>query len=95
MKKSTIVFIELGMLAGIVIVGYTLPDSTPLRTFLIASGVCFASGNVLLFRKLKQVKSQDGKSEEGTSKTEVWTHIFRAFAILAIFWLLSLVFFRR
>ena len=89
MKKSTIVFIELGMLAGIVITGYMLPDSTPLRTFLIASGVCFAGGNVLLFRKLKRIKSG-----EGTPKTGVWTHIFRAFTILAIFWLLSL-FFRR
>jgi hypothetical protein len=84
MKKSTIVFIELGMLAGIVIVGYTLPDSTPLRTFLIASGVCFAVGNVLLFRNLGQVKSQDGKSGDGTPKTKVRTHIFRAFAIQSL-----------
>ena len=90
MKKSTIVFIELGMLAGNVVAGYLLPDNTPLRTFLVACGVCMVGGNVLLFRKLKQVKL-----DEGTSKTGVWTHIFRAFTILAVFWLLSLVFFRH
>lgn len=90
MKKSTIVFIELGMLAGIVVAGYTLPDSTPLRTFLIASGICFAGGNVLLFRKLKRIKSG-----EDTPKMGARAHIFRALFILAIGWLLSLVFFRR
>jgi hypothetical protein len=90
MKKSTIVLIELGMLAGIVVAGYTLPDSTPLRTFLIASGLCFAGGNLLMFRNYQRIKSG-----EGTLKTGAWTHIFRAFTILAIFWLLSLVIFRR
>jgi hypothetical protein len=90
MKKSTIMLIELGMLAGIVVVGYTLPDSTPLRTFLIASGLCFAGGNLLLFINLKRIKSG-----EGTPKTGAWTNVFRAFTILVIFWLLSLIFFRR
>jgi hypothetical protein len=89
MKKSTIMSIEFGMLAGIVVVGYTLPDSTPLRTFLLFSGFYFVCGNLLLFRKLKRIKSG-----EGNPKTGAWTHIFRAFTILAIFWLLSLVFFR-
>jgi hypothetical protein len=90
MKKSTILFIELGMLAGIVVAGYTLPDSTPLRTFLVASGLCFAGGNLLLFRNLKRIKSG-----EGAPKTGAWTHIFRTFTILAFIWLLSLVFFWR
>jgi hypothetical protein len=85
-KKSTIIFLELGMLAGIVVAGYTLPESTPLRTFLLASGACFVAGNLLLFRKLKQIKLGEG------SRADAWTHIFRALAILAVFWLLSLVF---
>jgi hypothetical protein len=86
-KKSTIIFLELGMLAGIVVAGYTLPESTPLRTFLLASGACFVAGNLLLFRKLKQLKLGESPTKAGA-----WTHIFRAFAILAVFWLLSLVF---
>lgn len=90
MKRSTIVFIELGMLAGIVAAGYTLPESTSLWKFLLASGACFVAGNVLVFRKLKKIKSG-----ESAPKTGAWTHIFRAFAILAVFWLLSLMFFRR
>lgn len=87
MKKLTVIFLELGMLAGIIVAGYTLPESTSLRTFLLASGACFVAGNLLLFRKLKQMKLG-----EGAPKTGAWTHIFRAFAILAVFWLLSLVF---
>lgn len=90
MKKSTVVFVELGMLAGIVVAGYTLPGTTPLSTFLMASGACFVIGNVMLFRKFVQVKSG-----EIATKASAWTHIFRALAILAVFWLLSLVFFRR
>jgi hypothetical protein len=86
-KKSTIIFLELGMLAGIVVAGYTLPESTPLRTFLLASGACFVAGNLLLFKKLKQIKLGGGSTKVGA-----WTYIFRALAILAVFWLLSLVF---
>jgi hypothetical protein len=62
LKRSTIVFIELGMLAGIVLTGYTLPGSTPLRVFLIASGACFVAGNILLARKIKQIRA--GKSHK-------------------------------
>jgi hypothetical protein len=90
MRKSTVVFVELGMLVGIVVAGYALPDSTPLRTFLIASGICFACGNVLLYRKLKQIRSGESAPDSGA-----WKHIFRALTILAIFWLLSLIFFRH
>lgn len=90
MKKTTVIFLELGMLAGIVVTGYTLPESTPLRTFLLVSGACFVAGNLLLFRKLKQMKSGEGAPETGA-----WTHIFQAFAILAVFWLLSLVLLKR
>jgi hypothetical protein len=64
LKKSTIVFIELGMLAGIVVAGYTLPGSTSLREFLIASGACFAVGNVLLAKKIKQIKGRETHAEK-------------------------------
>jgi hypothetical protein len=89
-KKSTIVFIELGMLGGIIVAGYTLPGSTPLPVFLIGSGICFAIGNILLVRKVKQIKAGDSPAKGGP-----WPHLFRAFAILAIFWLLSFLFFKR
>ncbi|MGA2376586.1 MAG: hypothetical protein ABSF72_13780 [Candidatus Sulfotelmatobacter sp.] len=90
LKKSTIIFIELGMLAGIVVARYTLPGSTPLRMFLIASGACFAVGNILLAKKIKEIKDGKARAEKGP-----WPHIFRALAILAICWLLSLLLFRR
>ncbi len=69
------------MLAGIVVTGYTLPGSTPLRVFLIASGACFVIGNILLARKIKQIKAGESPAKKGP-----WQHIFRALAILAIFW---------
>jgi len=89
-KKSTILFIELGMLGGIVLAGYTLPGSTPLPVFLVGSGTCFAVGNILLVRKIRQIKAGNSPAEGGP-----WLHLFRAFAILAIFWLLSFLFFKR
>jgi hypothetical protein len=58
MKKSTIVFVELGMLLGIIAAGYLLPGATPLRTFLFAGGSCFVLGNILLIRSIRHVGAQ-------------------------------------
>jgi len=90
MQKSAIVFIELGMLAGIVAAGYTLPGSTPLRAFLVAAGACFVVGNVLLARKIKQAKAGNSSVEK-----RPWLHIFRALAILAICWLFIFLVFKH
>jgi hypothetical protein len=90
LKKSTIIFVEFGMLAGIIVAGYTLPGSTSLRTFLIASGACFAGGNVLLFRRVRRIRSGAVVTRSGA-----WGHIFKALTVLAVVWLLSLIFFRR
>jgi len=73
MQKSTIIFIELGMLAGIVLAGYTLPGSTPLRAFLVAAAACFVVGNVLLARKIRQTRAGNSYKEK-----RPWLHIFRA-----------------
>jgi hypothetical protein len=89
-KKSTILFIELGMLGGLILAGYTLPGSTPLPLFLIGSGTCFAVGNIILVRKIKQIKAGESPAKGGS-----WPHLFRALAILAFFWLLTLLFFKR
>ena len=83
MKKSTIVFIEFGMLAGIIVAGIMLPKSTSLSAFLLASGACFVVGNFLIFRKIKRVRTG-----EITAKDGPWPHLFRAFAILAVAWIL-------
>ena len=53
------------LLAGIVVTGYTLPGSTQLRVFLIASGACFVVGNVLLVRKIKQIKAGESPAKKG------------------------------
>lgn len=90
MRPSTIVFAEFGMLIGILVVGYMLPGTTSLLTFLLASGACLAGGNLLLFRKIKQFKSGDS-----ILRSNAWTHIFKGLTILAVFWLLSLVLSRR
>jgi hypothetical protein len=83
-RRSTIMFVEIGMIGGIIVAGYTLPDDTPLTTFLIVSGVCFVLGNLFLIRKVRQKNSQSSDSSNG----RVWIHILRALAILAIAWLL-------
>lgn len=91
MRKSTVVFVELGMLGGIVAAGYTLPDSTRLSTFLVASGACFALGNALLIMKLMRPKER----QKEPPKNGAWIHILRALAILAFGWLLILLMSRR
>jgi hypothetical protein len=90
LKRSTIVFIELAMLAGIIIAGYSLPGRTPLRVFLIASGACFMVGNILLARKIKQIDAGEHAPKGG-----FWPHLFRAFVILAIGWLLIFLLFKK
>jgi hypothetical protein len=90
MRKSTIVFLELGMLGGIAVAGYMLPDRTPLWTFLAASGACFLLGNVLLVQRLRQGESKNSVVQGGP-----WPHVVKALAILAVAWLLILVLFRR
>jgi hypothetical protein len=88
-ERSTIVFIELGMLAGIVLTGHTLPGSTPLRVFLIASGACFVVGNIFLAEKIKQIKAGESPREKRT----VAAHC--SSSISAISWLLNFLLFRR
>ena len=76
------------MLGAIVLAGCTLPDRTPLKTFLIASAIIFLLGNVLVFR----APSRNPKSS--TPGDGAWPHILRALAILAFSWLIILVLFR-
>jgi hypothetical protein len=89
MKKSTIVFVELGMLLGIIAAGYLLPGATPLRTFLFAGGSCFVLGNILLIRSIRHVGAQANTTTNGSGP---WPHILRAFAILAVGWFFYFLF---
>jgi hypothetical protein len=90
LKKSTIVLFELGMVGGIILAGYTLPGNTSLRVFLFVSTAWFVIGNILLVRKIRQIKAGENPETRG-----FWTHIVRALGILAISWFLSLVLFKR
>src|SRR5204863_5021850 len=90
LKRSTIVFIELGMIVGIIVSAYTLPGSTPLTSFLIAAGACFFVGNIVLVKKIQQIKAGETSAKKGP-----WPHIFQALGILAIFWLLIFLFFKH
>ena len=64
MKKSTIVFIEIGMPGGIITAGYVLPGATWLRTFLIASCLCFVGGNIMLVKEIRKVNA-NGSNTDG------------------------------
>jgi hypothetical protein len=79
LKKSTIILVELGMFAGVIVCFYPLPAKTPLSVFLVASLGCIVLGNFLLFRRAREAKS---------GKEGFWLHILRALAVLAICWLL-------
>jgi chromosome condensin MukBEF MukE localization factor len=49
MKKSTILFLEVGMLLGIAASLFLVPDDTSLVTFCIVSGAALLIGNVFCF----------------------------------------------
>jgi hypothetical protein len=87
MKKLTIVFIEIGMLLGIVLAAFTVPRSFPLAAFLILSTFFLFGGNILLFRKVKQVNAGGGQHDG-----KFWSRIWKAFIILELAWLLGLLF---
>jgi hypothetical protein len=88
-KPGVLVIAEVGMLAGIVVAGYTLPGNTPLKQFATASAAVFLLGNVLIVLALWFRKTDDGDDRRA------WPHILRAFAILAFVWLVEVVIFRK
>jgi hypothetical protein len=88
-KPGVLAIAEIGMLAGIVLAGYTLPDSTPLKTFATASAAIFLLGSVLIVRALWFGKVG------GASDRRAWPHILRAAAILTFVWLIEVVMFRK
>ncbi len=83
MKKRTIVIVELGMVGGIVVALYLVPDDTRLSTFLIASGLCFLAGNVLLFARARKTTDPVKAGE-----TNLWVRVLRVFAICGGAWIL-------
>jgi energy-converting hydrogenase Eha subunit C len=80
-KTLKISIMEVGMLGGIALAGYTLPANTPLRTFVIASVVVLLVGNVLIIRSVR------ARSNAATAERGFWPRILRVIAILAILWL--------
>jgi hypothetical protein len=84
MKKSTIVFIELGMAFCIVFAAVALPDRTPPRPFLAVSSEFLLIGNYLVFRKF-----EDSKAKVDSTKKRTWTFLFRVFAIINFPWVVS------
>jgi hypothetical protein len=90
LKKSTIVFIELGMIGGILIAGYTLPGDTSLLVFLIASSGCFLMGNLLLAAKVK-----GRKADQVPGRKAFWIRMLQVFIILGIIWLLRFLVFPK
>ena len=58
MKTSTIIFLEVGMLLGIVMSAFMVPRSTPLLRFGIIGGGAFLLGNIALFAQARQLRKK-------------------------------------
>lgn len=56
-KMYKICIVEVGILAGIVLSAFTVPRSTRLDVFLIASFAIFLVANIILFRSFRQSNS--------------------------------------
>ena len=83
MKKRTIIIVELSMVGGAFAALYLVPNDTRLSTFLIASGLCFLAGNLLLFAKARKAAAP----AQG-AKTNPWVRLLRVFAICGGAWIL-------
>lgn len=81
--KTRILMVELGMLGGIIVALYTVPSNTRLSIFLIASGLCFAFGNIMLFLRFRREKGETVEAKNSSHH-----HSLRALAILAAGWIL-------
>jgi hypothetical protein len=83
MKKLTVVFIEIGMLLGIVVAAFTVPRTAPFLTFLACSVAIFVAGNLFL---VWAAKRSHGK--EGSHNGEFWRLAPSVFLRLAVIWIL-------
>jgi hypothetical protein len=86
MKKSTIVFSELGMLLCIIFAAILLPDKTPLRAFLAVSSEFLLIGNYLVVKAIENARVKDGVAEEHKWKQ---SRILEVFVILNSSWVVS------
>lgn len=86
MRKSAIVFIELGMLSCIILAAIVLPEKTPLREFLAVSAEFLLIGNYLVVKSAEDTKSKSSAAEEHKWK---WSRIIGIFAVIDIPWILS------
>ena len=86
MKKSTIVFSELGMLLCIILAAILLPESTPLRAFLAVGSEFLLIGNYLVVKAIEGARVKDGVAEEHKWK---WSRILGVFVILNSLWVVS------
>ena len=86
MKKLTVVFIEIGMLFGVIAAAFMVPRNTPLLTFGVISCAIFALGNVLIIKEIRRSGS-DGK-QTLTPKRERRLNLI--IVLFAIYWLICI-----
>lgn len=71
-KTLKVFIVEAGMLGGIVVAAFTLPESTPLKTFLIASAGIFLLGNVVLIRGLRSGSPAEASKGDARAQMKPW-----------------------
>lgn len=71
-KTLRVFIIQAGMLGGIVVAAFALPDNTPLKTFLIASAGIFVLGNVVLIIGLRSRSTAKGFKGDARSQMKPW-----------------------
>jgi hypothetical protein len=89
MTKKTMVFVEIGMVCGIILAALMVPRSTPLSAFVVISMAFLIAGNILLIKKARRVSVA-----ETATKDDFWPRICKILAICTIYWLLCLLLWR-
>ena len=70
------------MIGGCIVAMFTLPRSTPLRTFLVICAGALILGNILLFRGLNKPVDSNRKVS--------YTRLYVGLGIMLVYWALTL-----
>jgi hypothetical protein len=81
-RAALIIIFEAAMIGGCVVAMFTVPRSTPLRTFLIICAGALVLGNLLLFKSLNKPVDPNRKVN--------YTRLYVGLGIILIYWVLTL-----
>jgi hypothetical protein len=82
-KVAKAVLIEIGMLIGCFVAAFTVPRSTPIRTFVIICVSALVVGNAMLLSAFRK--------HAGPARKANYTRLYFGVGLCFLYWILSFV----